>query len=142
MRSSYFDSLYTMRFSDGIEKAEFGIGDFRLRCKINIPDELRRKIVTSQDFCIDFDLYKITDSGDSTISSEQRIFYYTETSYGWALPNNSNPKNDYELTVLYRNFDNTKYYDLVNPLSSKELVDAWFQRLLKESSASIEQYLK
>ena len=60
---------------------------------------------------------------------------------GWALIHNAGYKSQYELSVLFSNSDNTKYYDLIHPFCSGDLVDAWFQRLLKESSASIERYL-
>jgi hypothetical protein len=140
-RTLHFDTNYKFTFAGNSETAEFGIGDYRLRCTFDIPDELAQRIVTTQDFCVSFEIYKIDDEGDITLSSERRIFYYSEMSKGWALTLNDGYKSQSELSVLFRNRDNTKYYDLIRPLCSEELVDAWFQRLLKESSASIERYL-
>jgi len=141
LQTSNFDTIYNNIFSGNSDQAEFGIGDYRLRCKIDITNELARKIVTTQDFCISFDLYKITASNDITLFSEQRKFCYSGMSRGWALPHNYNPKNQYEYPVLFKNYNSTKYYDLVDPLSSEELIDTWFQRILTESSTSIKRYL-
>ena len=141
LQTSNFDTIYNIQFSGNSDTAEFGIGKYRLRCRVDIPNELVQRIVTTQDFCVSFELYNITDENDITLFSERRIFYYSEMLNGWALPHNYGYKKQYELSVLFRNRDNTNHYDLIHPLCSEELVDTWFQRLLKESSASIERYL-
>lgn len=141
LQTSNFDTIYNIQFAGNSDTAEFGIGDYHLRCRVDIPDELAQRIVTTQDFCISCELYKITDEGDITLFSEQRLFYYSELSSGWALSRLHEQATKKERLVLFRNRDNSQYYDLIKPVSAQLLVDAWFQQLLTKSTASIEQYL-
>lgn len=141
LRSSNFDTIYSIPFSANVETAEFGFGDYRLRFNIKVPNELVSRIVTTQDFCISIELYKIIDSGSRILQSEYRSFYYDEISSRWAILQPCENRTQYEALVLFRDRNNTVYYDLIDPLSSEDLIDGWFQKLLKDSSASIERYL-
>ena len=69
------------------------------------------------------------------------FFYYTPELQGWALPHLYEQATNRELQVLFRNRDNSRFYDLTNPLRTASLVDNWFQRLLSKSTQKIERYI-
>lgn len=143
LKKSMFESTSFFDFNTYDTKAHFGIGDFLLECEILMPNENYHRIVTTQDLCVSFKLfkyYKITAS-NKLLEQEQRYFYYTPELKGWSLPYVFTQEYEKERIVLFRNKDNTRFYDLVKPLHSMTLVDDWFQKLLSESTQSIEKYI-
>ncbi len=123
--------------------SHLSIGEYLLECKFVSPDQLAIQFFTTQEFCVTFKLYKTfgNDEDRKSLESEQRIFYYTQELQGWALPHLYEQVTDRELQVLFRNKDNSQYYDLTNPMRTGSLVDNWFQRLLSKSTQGIEKYI-
>jgi hypothetical protein len=101
------------------------------------------RIVTTQDFCVTFELFKTFGNEETrkSLAVEQRVFYYTSELQGWALPHLFEQATNTELQVLFRNRDNSQFYDLTNTLRTSTLVDYWFQRLLSKSTETIERYI-
>jgi len=143
LRKSIFDSASWSSFSEHVNEAHFGFGEFQLECKILLPDEMYNRIVTTQDFCVSFELFQTFGNSDGrkSLEKEQRLFYYTPELKGWSLPRLYERATKKELLVLFRNRDNSQFYDLTKPLSTSELVDGWFQRLLSKSTQAIERYI-
>nr|WP_319998881.1 hypothetical protein [uncultured Draconibacterium sp.] len=143
LRKSIVDKVSWNDFDEHTDSSYFGYGDFLLVCQFTLPDEICNRIVTTQDFWITFSLFKTFDSGQNskTLESEKRAFYYTPELQGWALPNLYEQATHSELQVLFRNRDNSQYYDLINPLQTTSLVDKWFQRLLINATQVLERYI-
>lgn len=144
LQKSIFDRISTSFFSPHVNAAHFGMSEYLLECKILLPDEMYHRIVTTQDFCLQFELYKIFgQNNESTklIEQEQRLFYYNPPLNGWALSHLYEQASEKELLVLFRNRDNSQFYDLTSSLTTPVIVDDWFQRLLSKSTQAIERYI-
>jgi hypothetical protein len=145
LRTKYVDSVSWYQFSEHVNKAHFGLSDYLLECNIILPDEMyaHSRIVTTQDFCVSFELFKTFGNDDTrkSLEVEQRLFYYTNELKGWSLPHLYEQATNKELFVLFRNRDNRQRYDLTRPINTLDLVDEWFQKLLSASTQSIERYI-
>lgn len=142
LNKKIFESTSWFRFSENCSHAFIEVGAYRLECNIIKTDELYNKIVTTQDYKISFQLFQSVGKDKyETIEKEQRLFYYSETTNGWATPSLLKNAPKKLLPVLFRNRDNTMYYDLKGIESSETIVDKWFQKLLIISSSYIENYL-
>jgi len=143
LRKSIVDKVSCNQFSEYVDRSNFGYGDYFLECQFELPDEMYNQIVTTQDFRVRFELFKTVsnDENRKSIEWEERIFYYTTEFQGWSLPHQYEQATNTELQVLFRNRDNSEFYDLTNSLRTGSLVDNWFQRLLSQSTQSIERYI-
>lgn len=143
LQNKTFDRIAVGNFSSHIDKAHFGIGKYLLKCEFLLPDKLRHRIVTTQDFLLQFELYQIfgNNQSEKLIEREQRLFYYNPPLNGWSLRHLFEQATQQELPVLFRNGDNSQYYDLTKPLITSTLVDDWFQKLLSKSTPLIERYI-
>jgi hypothetical protein len=143
LRKSIVDKVSWYAFSEHVNDSYFGYGDYLLECQFALPDEMYNRIVTTQDFCVTFELFKTfgSDENRKSLEVEQRVFYFTPELQGWALPHLYEQATNRELQVLFRNRDNSQYYDLTNSLRTASLVDNWFQRLLSQSTEAIERYI-
>jgi len=146
LRNRFVDSVSWYQFSEHVNTAHFGLCDYLLECQIILPDEMYRqtRIVTTQDFCLSFGLFKTFGNNDDrrkSLEVEQRLFYYTDELKGWSLPHLYEQATNKELLVLFRNRENKQCYDLTKPLNTLTLVDDWFQKLLSASIQSIERYV-
>ena len=143
LRKNIVDKVTWYAFSEHVNASYFGYDDYLLECKFAWPDEIHNYIVTTQDFCVTFELFKTfgSDENRKSLEVEQRVFYYTNELQGWALPHLYEQATNRELQVLFRNRDNSQFYDLTNPLRTASLVDKWFQRLLHISTKNIERYI-
>jgi hypothetical protein len=140
---SIIDKVFSSPFSEHVKGSHFGYGDYLLECQFALPDEMYNRIVTTQDFCVTFELFKTFGNAETkkTLAVEQRVFYYTPELQGWALPHLFEQATNTELQVLFQNRDNSKFYDLTNPLRTSSLVDHWFQLLLSKSTETIERFI-
>lgn len=143
LRNNIFDQLSYYPFNYAIRKAHIGYGEYLLECEFILPGMIYDGIKTTQDVIVSLDLSKIYGdiSTKKSLESEQRIFYYTPEFQGWALPHLHEQATNKELQVLFRNRYSQQYYDLVNPIRTEKLIDAWFQKLLSYSSKEIERYV-
>lgn len=143
LRQNIIDEISWFAFNEFQTKAHFGYGDYLLECEFILPDEMYNRIVTTQDYWISFELFKTfgSDENKKSLEKEQRLFYYTPELKGWSLPHLYERATNRELLVLFRNRDNTKYYDLTRPLTTDNLIDEWFQKLLANSTQVIERYV-
>ena len=141
LNKSIFDKTAWYPFSDHANSSYIGIGEYLLECRFSLPDELY--IVTTQDFGVTFELFKIF--GDATnrksLEIEQHVFFYTPEIQGWAIPHLYEQATNKELQVLFRNRDNSKFYDLKNIVRTSSIIDLWFQKMLSRSSEKIERYI-
>jgi len=143
LRKSIIDKVSWYAFSEHVNGSYFGYGDYLLECQFALPNEMYNRIVTTQDFCVTFELFKTFGNEETrkSLAVEQRVFYYTSELQGWALPHLFEQATNTELQVLFRNRDNSQFYDLTNTLRTSTLVDYWFQRLLSKSTETIERYI-
>jgi hypothetical protein len=143
LRKSIFDKVVSSDFSEHINIASFGFGDYLLKCHFELPDEMYNRIVTTQDFIVKFELFKTFPNAGTrnSLASEQRVFLFTMELQGWALPQLVEQPTNTELQVLYKNRGNSQFYDLTKPSRTTSLVDYWFQELLSKSIESIDQYI-
>jgi hypothetical protein len=143
LRKSIIDKVSWYQFSENVNDSYFGYGNYFLECQFTSPDEMCDRIVTTQDFCVTFKLFKTFGNGETKelLKDEQRVFYYTTELQGWALPHLFEQATNTELQVLFHNRDNSQFYDLTNTLRTSSLVDQWFQRLLSKSTETIERYI-
>ena len=143
LRKSIVDQVSWFAFSKHVNASYFAYGDYLLECQFSLPDEMYNRIVTTQDFCVTFELFQTFGNANNrkSLEVEQRVFYYTPELQGWALPHLYEQATNRELQVLFRNRDNSRFYDLTNPLRTASLVDNWFQRLLSKSTQKIERYI-
>lgn len=143
LRKSIIDKVLWYPFSEHVNASYFGYGDYMLECQFSLPDEMYNRIVTTQDICVTFELFKTFDNAETrkSLVVEQRVFYFTPELKGWALPILYKQATNTELQVLFRNRENSQFYDLTNPLRTASLVDYWFQQLLSKSTETIERYI-
>jgi hypothetical protein len=143
LQKNIVDKVFWYAFSPYFNHSYFGYGDYLLECRFLFQDKYYTQIVTTQDLFIRFELFNVFKGGEEkkSIEIEERVFYYTPELQGWALPHLYEQATNRELQVLFRNKDNTRFYDLTNPLSTVLLVDNWFQKLLSRSTESIGRYL-
>ena len=140
LRKSIVDKVFFEEFNIFFNRSRFGYGDYLLECQFSLPNGMFQ-VATTQDIWVTFELFKIFETERKSLEIEQRIFYYTHELQGWALPHLYEPSTKMELQVLFRNRDNTEFYDLINPLRTDTLVDKWFQQLLSKSTEAIERYV-
>lgn len=131
------------KFSGYFCKGDFGLGDYLLECRFLNQEDFYYKILTTQDVIVKFELFKLLGRGQErkSLEVEERIFYYTPEVQGWALPHLYEQASKRELQVLFRNRDNSQFYDLTSVIQTDSLVDNWFQRLLSKSTEVIERYI-
>lgn len=143
LQKSIFHNISTNPFSLYFNSARFQMGDYLLECEVSFPDEIHHRIATTQDFILQFELYQVFGNNLSkkSIEQEQRLFYYNPPQSGWALPFLYEQASEKEIFVLFRNRNNSEYYDLIRPMTVPELVDNWFQKLLANSTKDIERYI-
>jgi hypothetical protein len=143
LQRNIVDKVFLNGFGPFRNRSEFGYGDYLLKCRFLLQDEFYTQIVTTQDLAISFELFKMFKSGEEEkfIDSEERVFYYTPELQGWAQPNICEHPTNKEIPVLFRDKNNSVFYDLTNPLRTDLLVDNWFQKLLSKLTESIEKYL-
>lgn len=128
-------------FSEFRNEAYFTLGEYKLECNIILPDEKYQRILTTQDFCVSIELFKLYDQSKKSLGKEERLFYYNSLLKGWSLKYIHKQLTDKELIVLFRDQHRTQYYDLTKPIHTNSLIDNWFQKLLTHSSEPIDQYL-
>jgi len=143
LQKSIFDQVVSHPFHNLVNTSYIGYGDYLLECQFALPDEVYNRIVTTQDFFITFELFQTFGNHQTKklLEREQRTFYYTPQLRGWALPHLYEQATNKDLQVLFHDRDNSKYYDLINPLRTAFLVDNWFQRLLSYFTKTIEKYI-
>ena len=143
LQRNIVDKVIINGFGPFRNRSEFGYGDYLLKCRFLLQDEFYTQIVTTQDLAISFELVKMSKSGEEekSIDSEERVFYYTPELQGWGQPNICERPTNKEIPVLFRDKNNSVFYDLTNPLRTDLLIDKWFQKLLSKSTESIERYL-
>ena len=140
LRITIVNSVQEYQFSENINNAFFGYGEFLLECRIQFPLLLQTSFST-QNFAVSFSLFK-TFEGDTKklVEAETRIFYYTPSFHGWAIRNLYESPTNKELLVLFRD-GNSDRYDLIKPVRTELWVDAWFQKLLSLSTQKITRYI-
>jgi len=143
LHKSIFDSVSFLPFNESTNGAYIGYGDYFLECRFVLPNEVYNRIVTTQDFCLTIEIFQTFGSLENrkSLEVEQRVFYYTNELQGWALPHLYEQATNKELQVLFHSADNTKYYDLTNPLRTATLVDNCFQQFLSYTTQAIERYI-
>lgn len=137
------DEFSFNEFSGYFCKGNFRLGDFLLDCRFLNQEDFYYQILTTQDVIVKFELFKLLARGEEikSLEVEERIFYYTPEVQGWALPQLYEQATKRELQVLFRNRDNSQFYDLTSVIQTDSLVDNWFQRLLSKSTEVIERYI-
>lgn len=137
------DEIFFNEFSGYFNKGHFGYGDCLLECRFLQQEDFYYQILTTQDVIVKFELFKLLGRGQErkSLEVEERIFYYTPEVQGWALPHLYEQATKRELQVLFRNRDNSQFYDLTSVILTDSLVDNWFQRLLSKSTEVIERYI-
>ena len=137
------DKSFVNEFSGYFNKGNFGLGDFLLECRFLNQEDFYYEILTTQDVIVRFELFKIFDRGQGKerLEVEERMFYYSPEVQGWALRHLYEQATKRELQVLFRNRDNSQFYDLIRVIQTDSLVDYWFQRLLSKSTEVIERYI-
>jgi len=143
LQKNIVDKVSSNPFSSFFNRSHLGYGDYLLECRFLFNDEFYPHILTTQDVIVSFELFKVFEYGKEkkSLDLEQRVFYYTPELQGWAAPHLCERPSNSELQVLFRNKNNSLYYDLVDPIRTDSLVDNWFQLLLTESAQNIERYL-
>lgn len=143
LSKKFVDSISSFQFSEHDNTAHFGLGEYELECQILLPDEMSHRIVTTQDFCVSFEIFKTfgNDEERKSLEQEKRLFYFTTQLHGWSLPYLYEQATNKELFVLFRSRDNEQHYDLIRPVNTLTLVDDWFQKLLSKSTQVIERYI-
>ncbi|MBN2893916.1 MAG: hypothetical protein JXL97_18755 [Bacteroidales bacterium] len=142
LKNKFFNTVSWLEFHEHSNTAHFGLNDYSIECKIILPDEIYQKIVTTQDFCISFEIFKTFDNNTSreSIETKQYFFYYSEHLKGWSLQYLFERASDKDLQVLFRD-RNKQYYDLEKPVDSNKLVDDWLQQFIQISTQFIERYV-
>lgn len=143
LRKTIVDRVSWRHFSLIFNHSYFYYGDYLLECRFIFQDPFYYQILTTQDVIVKFELFKIFGNNEDkkSLELEERVFYYTPELKGWAQPHLYEKATDKELQVLFRNRDNSQFYDLRNITPTDSLVDNWFQRLLSKSTQTIERYI-
>jgi hypothetical protein len=142
LRKSIVNAASWFEFGENVHRAELGYGDYELKCQVHFP-ELYQGIYTTQDFSVSLSLFQtVGGNNPKLLDEETRLFYYTPDFHGWAIRHLYEQATDKELLVLFRNRDGSNRYDLIKPLRTEQLVDAWFQKLLSLSTQKIARYIK
>lgn len=142
LQDNLFAGFSYTPFGDHIPHSYFQLGKFRLDCEVSDPTQQLKRAVTAQDFRLTLILSKVNERDHPvTIESGTYIYYYTDTLKGWSIPYLSHQATENELMILFRDRSRTNFYDLKKPTISNELIDEWFQKLLKVSSEDLERYL-
>lgn len=145
LRNKFVDSVSWFQFNEHANSAHIRLSEHLLECQIILPDEMYKQtqIVTTQDFCLSFELFKTFGNSQArqSLQLEKRLFYYTNELKGWSLRHLYEQATNKELLVLFRNRDNNQHYNLTSPISTLTLVDKWFQKLLSASMHTIERYI-
>lgn len=130
-------------FSFSGNYSHFGYGNYTLECRFGFENEIYYQIYTTQDVVVQFEVFKMLDNygNKESFEVEEYIFYYTRELQGWAKPFINEQVTRRDAQVLFRNRENTLFYDLKDPVKTNLLVDHWFQKLLSKSNAEIEQYI-
>jgi len=142
-KKSIFKKISMKAFSEYENSAYFSINDYLLKCHFLLPNEISDRILTTQDICIRFELYKTfgqENQAEKELEIEERFFYYNSPQNSWAIKYLFDRPSEQELLVLFRN-RKEEFYDLILPLSSTEIIDYWFQKLLTKSSENINKYI-
>lgn len=128
---------------------------FLLEMGVTSPGILTRRVVQPLDHTLYMHL--CTFSGYNSMNgnpvsknkilSKQYKFLYNKNQKGWAELSVYGKPDKQQESVLFRNRDaestalKIDYYDLKDPMSSEELVDQWFQELLKHARENISKYI-
>ncbi|MPM22231.1 hypothetical protein SDC9_68682 [bioreactor metagenome] len=124
--------------------ARFYIKKYYIECVAVMPEENQFRIFSTQDFGLIFRICKhVDDNRDARKKIEEvdYLFYYSETQKGWATPIEINKPTYEEELLLFKHRNNMLKYDLKNPSSSENIVDCWFQKLLKLSTININEII-
>lgn len=134
----------------------FMIDGFLLEIRMIKPDETYQRVVTTQDYTLSIQLFSVAGRFDfyqpsenkKLIAAQQYKYLYDQVLKGWAVMYvNDEQVSKKEESILFRYRDPEQlvvtywYYDLKQPISSGDLLDAWFQELVKHASARITQYV-
>lgn len=143
LSKSIVDEVSRFAFSDHTDNSYFGYGEYLLECKFKPNDKLNNQFLTTQDFLVSFELFKTfgSDENRKSVEKEERFFYYDSKLQGWALKHLFEQATEIERQVLFRNRDNSQFYNLVNPIGTATIVDNWFQKLMFYSTQKIERYI-
>jgi hypothetical protein len=143
LRISAIEEVSWFEFNENVSSAFLEYGKFGLECKISLPDEVYNRIVSTQDFMISFILYDNLDNSEKRkiIDKENRVFYYSSNINSWALGQLYNQPGKSEKSVLFNNGRNPHFYNLVEPLTTSDLIERWFQKLLSKSTEELEKLL-
>jgi hypothetical protein len=142
-RNKIVDRVSFYEFNSLGNYSHFGYGNYLLECRFSFENEFYLQINTTQDVIVQFEVFKILDNygNKESLDEEEYIFYYTPELQGWAKSFINEQITRRDAQVLFRNRENTLFYDLKNPVETNLLVDHWFQKLLSKSTAEIEQYI-
>lgn len=132
----YASTSYSM-FAGNSLRSEFNIGSFQLECVINDLEKEGVRIVTTQDYDITLKISQLSNDKKSVIVLGTYYFLYTMTMFGWSPTYNESSYANDDLSILFRNRNNRKHYNLKNPQNTEELVDNYFRQLLTLSSSSL-----
>lgn len=143
LRAKIVDRISCYHFSITLNHSHFQYGNFLLECNFLLDYDFHYSIVTTQDVVMTFELFQTfgNEQNRKLLEGEQRIFYFTPELKGWANPHLFEQATNKELQVLFRNRDNSQFYDLINIMQTEALVDSWFQRLLSKSTEAINRYI-
>lgn len=139
---SIIDKVSSEQFSLTFHRAYFNIGNYFLTCIFPFHNnDFWYRIFTTQDVLVEFELSQISGGDKKIIESEQWVFYYTTQLKGWGQPVPHESPTNKEEQVLFRQRNNSAFYDLINITTTDVLVDMWFQLLLEKSTETIEKYI-
>lgn len=128
---------------------------FLLEMGVISPDISTRRVVLPLDHTLymhlcTFSGYNTMNGNpisNDTILSKQYKFLYSKNQKGWAEPSTHGKPDQQQESVLFCNRDADRtalkidYYDLKDPMTSEELIDQWFQELLKHARENISKYI-
>ena len=140
IRSNTFEEIIWKAFSEHVNQAEFGYGNFLLKCEIILPDY--HQIRTTQDIKVEM---KLLQNQIEIFDEELRVFYYTPQIKGWSKQKHYNNEtiSSSETGLLFRIKDVQNefiYYDLFNPLNTEIYVDKWFQKLISYGTKALQRH--
>lgn len=135
------DNVSSRHFNMMFYSAHFRIGHYLLESVFIFQKDYYYEIFTTQDIVVKFELSQILGRDKKIIESEDWVFYYTSQLKGWGQPVFHESPTNKEEQVLFRQRDNSAFYDLINITTTDALVDMWFQLLLEKSTETIEKYI-